>query len=305
MRVVLLAAISCIGAAEAFLAPPALFGAAARLPPGVKSLRSSGHSGGLHASVNRDKENAGELSRRSALALIGLLPSCAFAADTAEQVSSPKNDPYYKNLVESQDPSSERKRLQKGMANPGATRKKIEVPKALRKKGALEAPDISFPSSMKDLDEYTQTKSGLYFQELKQGDGSRLPKKGDIVELHYVAAVCVADEEGNYEVAEREGEPEIYPNLPQGIIRESPRFDSSYDRGRTMKARFGKAQLAGGLEEAIADMSPGGAKMVFLIPELAYACPAGKVCFPDIEADERIAFYVEVVSVGKSGEGGG
>ena len=37
MRVVLLAAISCIGAAEAFLAPPALFGAAARLPPGAST----------------------------------------------------------------------------------------------------------------------------------------------------------------------------------------------------------------------------------------------------------------------------
>ena len=53
------------------------------------------------------------------------------------------------------------------------------------------------------------------------------------------------DDEGNYEVAEREGDPEIYPNLPQGIIRDSPRFDSSYDRGRSMKVRFGRAQLAG------------------------------------------------------------
>ena len=33
----------------------------------------------------------------------------------------------------------------------------------------------------------------------------------------------------------------------------------------------------GGLEEALTDMHPGDAKMVFLVPELAYACPPGKV----------------------------
>jgi hypothetical protein len=37
-------------------------------------------------------------------------------------------------------------------------------------------------------------------------------------------------------------------------------------------------RLTEGLEEALADMTPGDAKMVFLIPQLAYACPAGKVC---------------------------
>lgn len=140
---------------------------------------------------------------------------------------------------------------------------------------------------------------------MKKGEGKNVPKKGSIIEIHYVASVCTTDEAGNYDLSEREGDPEIYPNLPQGIIRDSPRFDSSYDRGRTMKVRFGRAQLAGGLEEALADMHPGDAKMVFLIPELAYACPPGKVCFPDIEIDERIAIYVELVSTGAKGEGGG
>jgi FKBP-type peptidyl-prolyl cis-trans isomerase 2 len=65
----------------------------------------------------------------------------------------------------------------------------------------------------------------------------------------------------------------------QGIIRDSPRYDSSYDRGRAMKVRYGRAQLTLGLEEALADMHPGDAKMVLLTPDLAYACPVGKVRF--------------------------
>jgi len=260
---------------------------------------------GLRASAQEDRELVADVSRRSALAAISLFPLGAVAAAKEDvEVSSPKNDPYYKKLIENQDPSAERKRLQKGMASPGTARKSIAVPKPLQK-GALPAPDITFPASKKDLEDYEQTESGLYFQWVKKGEGKNVPKKGSIIEIHYVASVCTTDEAGNYDLSEREGDPEIYPNLPQGIIRDSPRFDSSYDRGRTMKVRFGRAQLAGGLEEALADMHPGDAKMVFLIPELAYACPPGKVCFPDIEIDERIAIYVELVSTGAKGEGGG
>jgi hypothetical protein len=48
----------------------------------------------------------------------------------------------------------------------------------------------------------------------------------------------------------------------------------------------------GGLEEALTDMHPGDAKMVFLVPELAYACPPGKVftrpsSIPDTKQRER------------------
>ena len=42
-----------------------------------------------------------------------------------------------------------------------------------------------------------------------------MPKKGSIIEIHYVASVCTTDEAGNYDLSEREGDPEIYPNLPQ------------------------------------------------------------------------------------------
>jgi len=297
------------GGADSFVMPPAaaaLYGGGTRLRP-AESARALRRREGVRASAQDDKEQRrADVSRRSAIALLGLLPYASASAAPAPEEVNPKNDPYYQKLRDSQDPSAERKRLQKGMASPGSTRKTIEVPKALLKKGALQPPDIEFPKSAADLEEYTLTESGLYFQPVKTGKGAgQLPKKGEVIEIHYIGAVATVDEEGTYDVAEREGNPEIYPNLPQGIIRDSPRFDSSYDRGRTMKVRFGRAQLAGGLEEALADMHPGDAKMVLLTPDLAYACPAGKVCFPDIEADERLVFYVEVVSTGGKGDVGG
>ena len=49
----------------------------------------------------------------------------------------------------------------------------------------------------------------------QKGEGKDVPKKGNIVEIHYVATVCTADDEGNYEQSGPEGDPEIYPNLPQ------------------------------------------------------------------------------------------
>lgn len=82
----------------------------------------------------------------------------------------------------------------------------------------------------------------------------------------------------------------------QGIIRDSPKFDSSFDRGRPMRVFFKKAQLSLGLEEAVADMKPGGVKMVFLIPELSLACPQvccqafSKLCCPCSDAITRIRF---------------
>jgi hypothetical protein len=65
----------------------------------------------------------------------------------------------------------------------------------------------------------------------------------------------------------------------QGIVRDSPKFDSSFDRGRTLKAKYKRAQLSLGLEEALEDMKPGSVKMVFLVPELSIACP--RVRLPD------------------------
>jgi hypothetical protein len=90
------------------------------------------------------------------------------------------------------------------------------VPKALLKKGALQPPDFEFPRTMADLEEYTLTESGLYFLPVKTGKAEgAVPKKGDVIEIHYVGAVATVDDTGAYDVAEREGDPEIYPNLPQ------------------------------------------------------------------------------------------
>jgi len=150
-----------------------------------------------------------------------------------------------------------------------------------------------------DLKAWNQTESGLYFQELAVGNGSS-PKKGNILEVNYIGAVCDVDKDGTYDCAEPSGDVEIYPSMPQGILKDSPSYDSSFERGRPMKVRFGGAQLCKGLEEALAGMQEGGRKLVFLVPELSFACPKGRVCVADIEVDQRLAFYIELVSVGKA-----
>ena len=62
---------------------------------------------------------------------------------------------------------------------------------------------------------YTYTYAYTYTYIHQKGEGKNVPKKGSIIEIHYVASVCTTDEAGNYDLSEREGDPEIYPNLPQ------------------------------------------------------------------------------------------
>ena len=61
---------------------------------------------------------------------------------------------------------------------PGKDRNNIKVPKADEK---LQTPEIVFPKTTADLEAYTQTPSGLYFQELVVGEGPT-PKKGKVRE---------------------------------------------------------------------------------------------------------------------------
>jgi len=228
------------------------------------------------------------ITRRDVISLLVAAPAVSLLVDRAD-------------AAEEQTFRRESERLRKGLSTPGTNRNRIFV-----KGGGKDSPTVQFPTSVKDLESYTQTKSGLYFKVLKVGNETlKSPQKGDVVELQYIGTACTAESDGTYECSERESDPEIYPSMPQGILKDSPRFDSSYDRGRTMKVRYGKAQLTLGLEEALKDMKPGGAKLVFLIPELAFACPPGKTCVPDIEANERLAFYIELISVNKVSEVGG
>lgn len=178
---------------------------------------------------------------------------------------------------------------------PGKDRNKIQVAPNTGKK----SPEVAFPASAADLKSYNLTSSGLYVKELQAGDpAGRIPQEGDVIEINYVATVCEAAADGTYDCATRAEAPEIYPNLPQGILKDSPRYDSSYDRGRSMKVRYGKGQLTLGLEEALRDMKPGGSKLVFMTPDQSYACPKGRICVSDLEVDERLALRVDLVSVG-------
>ena len=133
---------------------------------------------------------------------------------------------------------------------------------------------------------------------LQEGDpDGPSPKEKDTVKFQYVGQVCEVDKDGEYDCAPRTGLAEVYPTLPQGIAQDSPQYDSSFDRGRPYEGTMGKAQISFGLEEALADMKPGGSKMVFLVPELSIACPKSRVCVAEINTDERLSFYLELVSV--------
>ncbi len=101
--------------------------------------------------------------------------------------------------------------------------------------------------------------------------------------------------------------------MVQGIVRDSPKFDSSFDRGRTLKAKYRRAQLSLGLEEALADMKPGGVKMVFLVPELSIACPKVRIPLPSpptpapipLKATRAFLEYIVCVSTLLSDDGMG
>jgi hypothetical protein len=127
------------------------------------------------------------------------------------------------------------------------------------------------------------------------------PKDGDTVVFQYIGQVCEVDKDGEYDCAPREA-PEVYPTLPQGIAADSPKYDSSFLRGRAQEARVGKSQISLGLEEAIKGMKPGGVRMVFLVPELSISCPKGRVCVAEIDTSERISLYVELLSVNGKGD---
>lgn len=233
------------------------------------------------------------LSRRDALgaalsgaALLGFAPE-AFA-DMAKTEAE---------LTEADRMAAKIREKDATFIQPGKNRNNIKVPKAIRK---LKAPKITFPASTADLEDYTLTPSGLYVQELVVGDeAGESPSSGKVLEIHYIGSVCLAESDGTYDCAVKSGPADIYPNLPQGILQNSPSFDSSYGRGRTMKVRYQRAQLSQGLEEALSTMKPGGSRMVFLTPALSFACPKGRQCVADIEIDQRMAFYIKLVSVGE------
>lgn len=121
----------------------------------------------------------------------------------------------------------------------------------------MAKPDVTVPDTAPPAD--------LVADDIVVGDGDEATA-GSNVEVHYVG------------VAWKDG-------------RE---FDSSWDRGDTLKFKLGKGQVIPGWDQGVAGMRVGGRRRITIPPDLAYGKRgAGGVIGPD----ETLIFVVDLVGV--------
>ena len=108
------------------------------------------------------------------------------------------------------------------------------------------------------------TKSGLKYQDLKQGAGDAA-KAGDTVEVHYV-----------------------------GTLTDGKKFDSSRDRNEPFVFKLGAGKVIKGWDEGVAGMKAGGKRKLTIPPELAYGKRGAGA---DIPPDATLIFEVELLKI--------
>lgn len=105
---------------------------------------------------------------------------------------------------------------------------------------------------------------GVELQQLVAGDGTRFPKKGQTVTVHY-----------------------------DGYLTNGQKFDSSRDRGQTFQFRLGMSEVIRGWDEGVAQMSIGQKVRMTISPDYGYgARGAGGVIPPNA----TLVFDVELFS---------
>jgi FKBP-type peptidyl-prolyl cis-trans isomerase len=109
-----------------------------------------------------------------------------------------------------------------------------------------------------------KTKSGLEYQDLKEGTGGEA-KKGDKVVVHYT-----------------------------GWLKENKKkFDSSVDRGEPFEFDLGAGDVIKGWDEGVAGMKVGGKRRLIIPSELGY----GKKGRGTIPPDADLVFEVELLKI--------
>lgn len=109
-----------------------------------------------------------------------------------------------------------------------------------------------------------ETKSGLKYEDLKEGTGPEA-KRGDVVEVHYT-----------------------------GRLKDGKKFDSSKDRGKPFSFQLGASQVIKGWDEGVQGMKVGGTRKLIIPPDLAYGARGfGNVIPPNSE----LTFEVELLKV--------
>lgn len=120
------------------------------------------------------------------------------------------------------------------------------------------------PSLGVDLSRMTRTPSGLYVEDLEEGQGLQA-RPGHVVSVHYTGW------------------------LPNGV-----KFDSSRDRGEPFSFQLGAHQVIPGWEEGVNGMRIGGERLLVIPPSLAY----GQRGVPGtIPPSATLVFKVELLDI--------
>jgi FKBP-type peptidyl-prolyl cis-trans isomerase FkpA len=120
------------------------------------------------------------------------------------------------------------------------------------------------PSLAVDLALMTRTPSGLYYQELRLGEG-REAGAGDRVEVHYAGW------------------------LPDGTL-----FDSTVPPAEPVSFTVGRGEVIRGWDEGVLGMRPGGARKLVVPPSLAYGSRGLPGAIP---RNATLVFQIELVAV--------
>jgi FKBP-type peptidyl-prolyl cis-trans isomerase FkpA len=110
------------------------------------------------------------------------------------------------------------------------------------------------------------TKSGLKYEDLKEGDGDEA-KSGNTVEVHYT-----------------------------GWLTNGTKFDSSKDRDEPFSFKLGAGRVIKGWDEGVAGMKVGGKRKLTIPPELGYGKRGAGNAIPP---DSTLVFEVELLKVKK------
>jgi FKBP-type peptidyl-prolyl cis-trans isomerase len=117
----------------------------------------------------------------------------------------------------------------------------------------------------KDEPKTITTKSGLQYQDLKEGTGAEA-KKGDTVSVHYTG----------------------------WLKKNNKKFDSSVDRGEPFEFKLGAGKVIKDWDEGVAGMKVGGKRKLIIPPELGYGKDGAG---DDIPPNADLVFEVELLKI--------